>query len=125
VKLLRSLKDGRVFDMPPQTVQRYQVESVTSPFAIWRYNHKCRRIPRGKQLRIEVLAPALIRWSADDWRTFQDSPTVDSGLGIHYADLPTEEIPAGGHVTFTFLWLEEGRRWEERDFQLEIVGDTL
>jgi glucoamylase len=34
VKLLRSLKDGRVFDMPPQTVQRYQVEKVASACSI-------------------------------------------------------------------------------------------
>jgi glucoamylase len=124
IKLLRSLQDGQVFDMPPQTVQRYQVENVISPFAIWRYNHKCRRIPAGKRLRIEVLAPALIHWSTDDWRTFQDSRTVDSGLGIHYADLPAEDIPAGRHVTFTFLWLEE-RRWEGTDFRVEIVEETL
>jgi glucoamylase len=124
VKLLRSLKDGRVFDMPPQTVQRYQVESVTSPFAIWRYNHKCRRIPRGKQLRIEVLAPALIRWSADDWQTAQDTRTTDSKLGIHFTDLPTDRLPAGSAVEFTILWLEE-HRWEGTDFRLEIVEDTL
>jgi glucoamylase len=34
VKLLRSLKDGRVFDMLPQTVQRYQVEKVASACSI-------------------------------------------------------------------------------------------
>ena len=26
IKLVRSLKDGRVFDQPPQTVKRYRVE---------------------------------------------------------------------------------------------------
>ena len=31
VKLRRSLHDGRVFDMPPQTVERYQVNKAGSP----------------------------------------------------------------------------------------------
>ncbi|MBP1778073.1 MAG: Glucan 1,4-alpha-glucosidase [candidate division NC10 bacterium] len=120
IKLLRSLRDGRVFDMPPQPVQRYQVEKIASPFAMWRFNHKCRRIPAGKRLRIELLAPALIHWSVDDWQTAQDAATVDSTLGIHFADLPTDGLPAGCTVAFTFLWLDE-KRWEGVNFA-QTVG---
>ena len=122
VKLLRSLRDGRVFDMPPQTVQRYQIERVNSGLDIWRFNHKSRRIPTGKLLRIELLAPALIHWSADGWRTLQDIRTLDSGLGIHFADLPTDGLSAGHTIAFTFLWLEAGR-WEGTDFEVEIGGE--
>ncbi|MFI5338878.1 MAG: glycoside hydrolase family 15 protein [Candidatus Methylomirabilales bacterium] len=122
VKLLRSLQDGRVFDMPPQAVQRYQVEKVASAFGIWRYNHKCIRVPAGKRLRVEVLAPALVHWSADDWHTVQDVRTVDSRLGVHFADLPTDRLPAGRTVTFTFLWLEVGR-WEGVNFEVTLSGE--
>jgi glucoamylase len=59
VKLLRSLRDGRVFDMPPQTVQRYLVEKKVSPFTLWRFTYKRTSMPFGKQLRIETMAPAL------------------------------------------------------------------
>src|SRR5512142_362079 len=69
VKLLRSLHDGRVFDMPPQTVQRYLVEQTESPCVVWRFNHKIRSLPAGKILRVETLAPAVIHWSDDDWNT--------------------------------------------------------
>lgn len=123
VKLLRSLREGRVFDMPPQAVQRYQVEKVTSPFAIWRFNHKCRRIPVGNRLRVEVPAAALVHWSGDGWRTVHDTRTGDSGLGIHFADLPTEGLPAGETVTFTFFWLEEDR-WEGVDFALTVGEES-
>jgi glucoamylase len=34
VKLLRSLKDGRVFDMPPEPAQRYQAEGITADFVV-------------------------------------------------------------------------------------------
>jgi glucoamylase len=122
VKLLRSLRDGRVFDMPPQTVQRYQMERVASAFGIWRYNDKCRGILAGKRLRIEVLAPALVHWSADNWQSVQETVTVDSGLGIHIADLPTEVLPLGSTVRFTFLWLD-GNRWEGVDFDVVMGGE--
>ena len=58
LKLRRSLRDGRVFDMPPETVQRYLVEKVGSPFAVWRFDRPGQTIPAGKTLRLEVLAPA-------------------------------------------------------------------
>ena len=121
VKLLRSLRDGRVFDLPPQPVQRYQVERTTSPFAIWRFNHKCRGMAAGKILRVEVLAPAIVRWSADGWGTAADAKTQDTALGIHVADIPTAGRPLGTTVTFTFLWAD-GNRWEGTNFAI-AVGD--
>jgi glucoamylase len=93
LKLRRSLRDGRVFDLPPQTVQRYLTEKTVSPRMVWRFNHKIRSMPAGKNLRIETLAPAVIHWSADDWNTVQDVTTHDVGLGIHIADLPTKRFP--------------------------------
>ena len=40
VKLLRSLHEDHVFDMPSQTVQRYITSKSVSPYALWRFNHK-------------------------------------------------------------------------------------
>jgi glucoamylase len=119
VKLRRSLRDGRVFDMPPQTVERYQAKKTASPYAIWRFNHKCRTMTQGRTLRVELLARARVHWSSDGWRTVQDTRTHDSGLGVHYADLLTKDIPAGGTVTLTFYWTESGR-WERRDFYVTV-----
>ena len=73
VKLRRSLHDGHVFDTPPQTVQRYQVEKRGSLLDLWRYNHKILTVKSGRTLRIEVLQPAEIHWSIDYWRTTQDA----------------------------------------------------
>ena len=119
VKLRRSLHDGRVFDTPAQTVERYQVKKTGSPHAIWRFNHKCRTMMRGKTLRLEVLAPATVHWSDDGWRTVHDTPTKDTGLGVHCADLETEQMPAGGTVEFTFCWTAGGE-WENRNFTVAV-----
>jgi glucoamylase len=98
------------------------VEKIPSALSIWRYNHKCRQISTGKLLRIELLAPALIHWSADDWWTTQDIRTTDSELGIHFADLPTDRLPVGCMVRFTFLWLD-ANRWEGANFDVVIGGE--
>jgi glucoamylase len=65
VKLRRSLQDHRIFDMPPQTVQRYVVQNADSPYAVWCFNNKTESIPAGKTLRLESLAAAVVHWSAD------------------------------------------------------------
>ena len=119
LKLRRSLHDGRVFDLPPQTVQRYLTEKTVSPRMVWRFNHKIRSIPAGKILRIETLAPAVIHWSADDWKTVQDVTTHDVGLGIHIADLSTKPLPEGKQIKFTFYW-PDADHWEGTDFVVRV-----
>jgi glucoamylase len=119
LKLRRSLHDGRVFDLPAQTVRRYLTEKIVSPRMVWRFNHKIRSLPAGKMLRIETMAPAVTHWSADDWATVQDVTSHDVGLGIHIADLPTEALPEGKQVKFTFYWPDAGH-WEGADFIIRV-----
>ncbi len=120
VKLIRSLKDGRVFDMPPQTVHRYQVQKITAPFVVWRFDRQ-RQTVAGKNLRIEVFEPATVHWSSDQWQTTHDLDTQDTGLGVHCADLPSADIAPGSAILFTFFW-RQAQRWEGRDFTLHVVS---
>lgn len=120
IKLLRSLQDGHVFDTPPQAVARYVARQPEPPPAIWRFNHKCRSIPAGSALRIEVLARATLHWSSDGWKTTQDTVTRDTGIGLHLIDLPAGSLPGGATLRFTFYW-HETRRWEGVDFQLHVA----
>ena len=101
VKLRRSLHDGRVFDRPPQTVQRYLVEHRRARHAIWRPDQPRRALPAGRTLRVEMPAPAVVRWTADGGKTTREAPSRDTGLGVHSADLPTGDLPAGAEVVFT------------------------
>ena len=119
IKLRRSLRDGKVFDQPPQTVQRYQVEKKQSTLVEWRYNNKCRSVIAGNALRIAVLQPALVHWSSDGWRTTHDTNTSDTGLGIHIADLPASQLRPGQEVAFTFLWLQ-AQRWEGTNYSVVV-----
>lgn len=120
IKLLRSLQDGRVYDTPPQVVARYINQQPRAQRAIWRFNHKCRSIPAGSALRIEVLARATLHWSSDDWQTTHDTITRDTGIGLHLVDLPGGSLAGGAVLRFTFYW-HEARRWEGADFELHVA----
>jgi len=119
IKLVRSLRDGRIFDQPPQTSKRYRVDKRKARLWEWRFNNKCRVAPRGKILRIAVHAPAVIHWSKDGWQTATDVSTRDTGLGIYIADLPADKLDAGRVVVFTFYW-PQAERWEGVDFSVTI-----
>ncbi len=119
VKLRRSIRDGKIFDQPPQTVQRYLIEKPVRQIFGWRFNNKCRTVPRNKTLRIVLLLPALVHWSTDGWKSSQDTNTRDTGLGIYTLDLPTASLPVGGQVIFTFFWPKENR-WEGTDYSVTV-----
>ncbi len=67
IKLRRSIRDGKIFDQPPQTVQRYLKDKHVRQIFGWRFNNKTRSIPRNKTLRIVLLSPARVHWSIDNW----------------------------------------------------------
>ncbi len=124
IKLVRSIHERKVFDIPPQPVSRYQTNKTISKLATWRFNQKCRTIPVGKNLRIEVLASAVVHWSSNEWHTATDAKTIDTRLGIHYADLPTTGLSYGSNILFTFYW-PDANKWEGTDFQVAVAEGPL
>ena len=120
LKLQRSLRDSRVYDMPAQVRQRYVLEHRRSPYGFWRFNHKLRTVAQGLRIRFEMLMPVLVHWSADDWQTTHDTSSRDTQLGIHVTDLPTERLPIGAQIVFTFYWPATDR-WEQRDYSVIVT----
>ena len=119
VKLCRSLHEGRVFDLPPETVQRYLAPGAGASRAVWRFGDRIATMGVGTALRIETFAAAVVHWSADDWRTVHDTASRDTGLGVHVADLPTAGLRAGACVRFTFRW-PGADCWEGHDFDVQV-----
>lgn len=123
LKLGRSIHDGIVYDTPEITRVRYLQNHVTSDLSIWSFSNKFTWLEKGRKLRIQVLARAKIHWSPDSWKTVYDWDTIDSGIGVHYRDIPTENMDDGDAVVFTFFW-PEGAKWEGRDFKITMVQST-
>jgi len=119
IKLAVSIKQNSIFDMPTHTRHRYLEKQHGSHLLLWRFDTRTPASAPGAgktHVRIELFAAAHIRWSADHWKTTNEQPTTDTGLGLHYADLPV-----GGHenLVFTFFWTE-ANRWEGKDFRLPL-----
>lgn len=70
-------------------------------------------------MRVELLTIASLHWSVDGWQTVQDTPTKDSGLGIHFADLDTASLGPGDAIVFTLYWPAVGR-WEGVDYDIAV-----
>jgi len=124
LKLARSIEEGAVFDLPPQTARRYRDGEEACTRRIWRPNHKLRSIPAGCMLRIECTEPAVVHWSTDGWESAVDSATRDTGCGMHYMDLPEQNLAPGGCVVFTFHWVSADR-WEGRDSSVRVEAPRL
>lgn len=119
-KLLRSVHDGRVFDRVSAVAERYlsPKRRRRSTLELWKFNRQVHRVEGGRTLRVQAGAPFRLRWSADEWRTAQDSDSAPSGLGPEYLDIA---VPAGQRapLRFTFYW-PRGERWEGRDFTVAV-----
>jgi glucoamylase len=119
IKLRRSLLDGKIFDQPPQTVERYLKKKMSAQYFNWRFNNKARTMPRGKKLRLLLMEPAVVHWSFDNWQTVHDDDSQESGWKLQHLDLPTETLAVGRQITFTFLW-KNSERWEGHDYQVIV-----
>ncbi|HZS57382.1 MAG TPA: glycoside hydrolase family 15 protein [Bryobacteraceae bacterium] len=100
LQLCRSLQEGKVWSLPPQTAARYINRRRASTFQIWTFEQQRGQVATGKDLRVDLGDATVIEWSIDCWKTVQREKTQDSGLGVHWALLPLSKAAAGTHVRF-------------------------
>ena len=118
IKLLRSLHIGKVWDMPPQPVQRYQLERRRGVFQIWTPEQQRCWIDSDKNLRIDLHRPATVNWRFQG--TWTEEKTVDSGLGIHYATLPTNGLRGVPSIAATVKYIENNSKENDFSFVVKI-----
>jgi glucoamylase len=119
VKLLRSVSDGRVFDLIPEVAKRYLGDrKACQLFEIWKPNRRVRFVKKGYTLRVQVSASFHLHWTGDEWGTVKDTPSSATTLGIDFVNIPItakQKAP----IRFTFFWPERNS-WEGRDYMVEI-----
>ena len=119
IKLLRSLKDGVVFDMPPQTFNRYVRNKAPLAPIVWRVTAESLRIAAGRILRLEFLEPAVVHWSSNNWASTADSQAGATSLGTYVCDLPTKTLTDGSAVVFTVFWTRQNK-WVGSNYRIDV-----
>ncbi len=124
VKLVRSIALGHSIDRPDAAWGRYHGKAPKATRATWRFMAPRASMPAGRTLRLEVMAPARVRFSIDGRQTWTDLDARDTGLGVWLVDVPgSNRLAPGGAVDFTFWWPEAGR-WEGRDLRVEVSPEV-
>ncbi|MGA9725212.1 MAG: glycoside hydrolase family 15 protein [Candidatus Binatus sp.] len=120
IKLLRSVSDGRVFDMISEVKDRYQKPGrKPSRLSVWKSNHRIRSVSPGDRLRIQATRPFTLHWTNNEWQHANDTASTSTPLGFDYVDI---DIGTGSAapIRFTFNW-RETREWEGRDYAVAIA----
>ena len=101
-KLVRSLHDGRVFDMPQQPYERYVRQRIGCDLTIWAPHCRTRTMPVGNRLRIQSPTDSTIRWSVRDAEP-KETASCDTTIGVWNAELDTVWLPVGAMIRFAVL----------------------
>jgi glucoamylase len=122
LSLVRSARDGKVFDRVEPAFQRYVVQRTRHAHEMWSARHPIRHMPAGKTLRILGAADATIVWSTDAWTNSNKIDTTKvTGLDVWFADLSTASCAEGSAIEFTFFWTR-AQHWEGRNYSVAVVG---
>jgi glucoamylase len=109
VKLLRSIRDQKVFDQLPLVAERYLGNRGRKDLEIWKFHRRVGTMAAGKTLRVQAPGQFLLRWSLDGGATANESTAIESGLGINFVDIKTradQTVP----VQFSFCWSDSGQQ---------------
>jgi glucoamylase len=118
IKLLRSIRDGRVFDFIPEVAEHFRNGAGRRNFEVWKPNRRVPSVKPGWTLRIQAPAAFRLRWSADEWQTANDADAASVALGTYYLDIPISQEQRAP-IRFTFHWTADSR-WDGRDYEVAI-----
>lgn len=118
IKLLRSARDRRVFDLIAPVAERYLENKGRKDLEVWKGPRRVRAISAGMVLRIQAPGNFRLRWSTNGGEG-QESTSAASGLGLGYFDIPT--IPGQTNsVQFTFVETEV-EEFRGKTFEVEVA----
>ena len=119
IKLLRSVRDGKVSDLTTEVAKRYlRAPTDRQLFEVWKFTRQVRSVKRGYVLRIQAAASFRLHWSGDVWQTVKDTPSSTTTLGVDFVDIPilsAQQAP----IHFTFFWTADDR-WEGHDYMVSV-----
>jgi glucoamylase len=109
LKMLRSARDGKVFDRVDPVYQRYSEprgrKGLHRNLEFYSLRRPIQTMATGETLRILDDKPFHVTWTADGWATQQVTPSRNAGYAGSAADIPSS---GGGQLEWTLRWTETG-----------------
>jgi glucoamylase len=118
VKLLCSVAEKRIFDVIEPVAERYRNDRPRPVIETWKMNRQVQSVPAGGLLRIKASSPFVLHWSADEWKTVQDTSSTPTSLGIEYVDIRPKDSQTMP-IRFTFYWPQDAA-WQGMDYQVDV-----
>lgn len=122
IKLLRSLRDGAIFDCIPLVADRYLNQRGRKDLEVWKITRQMRSIVAGSTLRIVLAGAFRVRWSGADGQ-FLDTESTASGMGLGYVDLKTEPGQTAP-LRFTFTGTDSPAP-QDTVFEVQLIAVQL
>ena len=121
LKLLRSVKDKKVYDLIPEVADRYCGSKPNkSHIECWRMDWQIKSIPANKILRVICDKQFLLHWSDTEWAQTNNLESINILPNLYYVDLPVK--PDRNRLLFTFFF-PDLESWAGRDFIITIEQD--
>jgi len=123
LKLLRSAKDGKVFDRVDPVYERYSTpegrNQLRRGLEIFSLRRPIQKLQPEDTLRIMDGQRFEVVWSADGWKTTQTTPSRGLGSAGWAADI--QPAAPSGQILFTLHW-PDPNRWLGYNVTVEIVS---
>jgi glucoamylase len=117
IKLMISQQICGPIDRPEALWRRYAGRAPTHASTVWCVHAPIASMPATAGLIVAAPDPFQLRWGVDGWRDVADTPSIDTGLGVHVVELAADALGAAAEIDFTFNWTRD-QRWEGRDFKI-------
>ena len=121
LRLLRSRRDGSVFELIPEVADRYRRKPPQSRIEYWLPKHPIRQARKNHTLRICAPAPFRLHWSHAGETRWQDAESQPTGVGGEYVDLGSADFEP--YTEFTFFWKDRGA-WEGRNYRVDAYQEN-
>ena len=113
VKLLRSIHDGRVFDLIEPVAARYRAGKGRRDLEVWKLNYRVRAVSPGQVLRVQAPMAFELDCSLDGGKTTSHTLSTPTTIGVEFVDIavPRDQLEA---IRFTLRGSDgaDGREFE-------------
>jgi len=120
IRLLRSMRDGKMFGFVPEVAERYiENRKKRKRIEFWKPNRHVQSIRKSETLRIQAPEPFVLHWSLDHWKSRHETRSSATKLGVEFVDISPHKSSAG-NIDFTFFWSVR-EEWEKTNYEVKIT----